>query len=252
MKTNLPIFAAATIVAFASGPAFAQTTTFDAQDRAQDAVEDLQEAIEDDFERDVRAFGNVGRQVGFVGSFALQGTMTSGNTDTANLGLGTTLGYYDGVNGYDLAMSYTYSEEDGTSGANRLLYGLQYTRDFGPRWYGYASLQGSNDNSDDASFSRDTFLGVGVGYKVIERPDVQWNIAAGPGYRWAERAVTNEEFKETAISLTSNYTARISNTVLGTMDTDVIWSDSDTVIRNDAGINVSMTDVLALRTSLVS
>lgn len=256
MTIRLPIFAAASALAIASAPAFAQTDIFDAQDRAQDAVEDLHEAIDDAMDRDLRAFGNVGRQVGFEGSFALQGNVTSGNTDTANLGIGTTLGYYDGVNGYDLALSYAYTEEDGDSGANRLLYGLKYTRDFGPRWYGYATLQGSNDNSDDASFSRDTFLGVGVGYKVIERADLQWNIAAGPGYRWAQpldgSGTAQPEIKEEAISLTSNYTARISDTVLGTMDTNVIWSDSDTVIYNDAGINVSLGGALALRTALVS
>ncbi len=251
MTIRTPLFIAASAMALATVPAFAQTTTFDAQDRAQDAVTDLQESIEDDFDRDLRTFGNVGRQIGFEGSFALQGNMTSGNTDTASLGIGTTLGFYDGVNGYDLALSYTYTEDSGASTADRLLYGLQYTRDFGPRWYGYGTLQGMNDNSTTASFSRDTFLGVGVGYKVIERSDLQWNIAAGPGYRWAEHN-GGSKFEEEAISLTSNYTARISDTVLGTMDTNVIWSESDTVVYNDAGINVSLGGALALRTALVS
>lgn len=250
MKTNLPIFASAALIALVSGPAFAQTTTFDAQDRAQDAVTDLQEDIEDDFDRDLPTFGNVGRQVGFEGSFALQGSLTSGNTDTASLGIGTTLGYYDGVNGYDLSVSYTYGETDGSTDANRLLYGAKYTRDFGPRWFGYASLQGSND-PESTSFTRDTFLGIGVGYKVIERADLQWNVSAGPGYRWADQ-VGGTEIKEEAISLTSNYTARLSSTVYGTLDTSVIWSESDTVIYNDAGINVSLNERLALRTSLVS
>ncbi len=250
MSSSLPLYATVAALALASAPAFAQTTTFDAQDRAEDAIEDLRESIDEDFERDIPAFGNVGRQVGFEGSFALQGNMTSGNSDTASLGIGTTLGYYDGANGYDLSLSYTYAEDDVGTTANRLLYGLQYTRDFGPRWYGYANLQGSNDPESD-SYIRDTFLGVGVGYKVIDRSDVTWSIAAGPGYRWAEQA-GGDEIKEEAISLTSNYTARLSNTVLGTLDTDVIWSESDTVIYNDAGINVSLNDTLALRTSLVS
>lgn len=36
------------------------------------------------------------------------------------------------------------------------------------------------------------------------------------------------------------------------MDTDIIGSDSYTVVYNDLGVNVSMTDTLALRTSLVT
>ena len=36
------------------------------------------------------------------------------------------------------------------------------------------------------------------------------------------------------------------------MGTDIIGSDSDTVVYNGLGVNVAMTDTLALRTSLVT
>lgn len=249
MRKTAHLFAAASILGVTAGAALAQTTAFDNRDAAEDAFEDLQEQIEDDAERDVDPFGNVGRPLGFDGSFALRGQFSDGNTDSADLGIGANLGYYDGANGYQLTLSYDYGEDDGVETQNRVLYGLEYTRDFGERWYGYAQIQGSQD--DYATYTRDTFAGIGVGYKVIERADVTWYVSGGPGYRWAETAA-GVEIEEEAVSLNSNYTARLSDTVLGTLDTSIIYSESDMVVYNDAGINVSLNDSLALRTSLAT
>lgn len=248
MRNTTPLLAAAALFGL-TGAALAQTTTFDNQDAASDAVQDLRDQIDEDAERDTRPFGNAGRPLGFDGSVALRGTMSTGNTDSADLGIGANLGFYDGTNGYEAIFSYSYGEQDGAENENRLLYSLEYTRDFGTRWYGYATVQGSSD--DYASYTQDTFAGIGIGYKLIERPDVTWYVSGGPGYRWMEMA-DGTQVEEEAVSLSSNYTARLSDTVLGTLDTDVIYSDTDMVVYNDIGLNVSMTDALALRTSLSS
>lgn len=248
MRYSTPILTAAALVAL-SGAASAQTTTFDNQDAASDTVQDLRDRIDEDAERDVRPFGNVGRPLGFDGSVALRGTMSTGNTDSADLGIGANLGYYDGTNGYEAIFSYSYGEQNGSENENRLLYSLEYTRDFGERWYGYATVQGSSD--DYASYTQDTFAGIGIGYKLIERADVTWYVSGGPGYRWMETAA-GAQVEEEAVSLSSNYTARFSDTLLGTLDTDIIYSDADMVVYNDIGVNVSVSDNLALRTSIAS
>jgi len=54
------------------------------------------------------------------------------------------------------------------------------------------------------------------------------------------------------VSLSSDYFTRLNQNVSFSIDTDVISSDSDTVIFNDAGFNVAVSDALALRTSLVT
>lgn len=243
------LLAAASVLSLTAGAALAQTTAFDNQDAAVDAFDNLQEQITDDAERDMEPFGNVGRPVGFDGSFALRGQLSDGNTDSADLGIGANLGYYDGTNGYQLILSYAYGEVDGVETENSTLYSLEYTRDFGPRWYGYAQIQGAHD--EYATFTDDTFAGLGIGYKVIERADVTWYISGGPGYRWAELS-NGTSIEEEALSLNSNYTARLSDTVLGTLDTSIIYSESDMVVYNDAGINISLNESLALRTSLAS
>lgn len=72
-----------------------------------------------------------------------------------------------------------------------------------------------------------------------------------PGYRWADLS-DGTEIEEEAVSLSSNFSARLTDNVFLTNDTDVIHSDSDTVVYNDLGVNVGMTDALALRTSVAT
>lgn len=249
MRNLAKLFAAASVLGLSAHMAVAQTAVFVNNDRAEDVYDDLLEQIEDDAERDIEPFGNVGRPIGFDGSMALRGSLSDGNTDSADLGFGANLGYYDGLNGYRLLLNYIYGEDDGIENENSLIYGLEYTRDFADRWYGYAKVQGSED--DYANYTSDTFAGFGVGYKVVERPDVSWQVAFGPGYRWASLA-DGTDIEEEALSLTSNYTARISDTMLGTLDTNVIFSESDTVIYNDIGVNFAMSEALALRTSMAT
>lgn len=216
---------------------------------AEDQITTLNEDIADDFERDTTTFGNDGRALGFTGAVAFQANATSGNTDTSSVGLGLNTGYFDGTNGYDFQLSYQRSENAGTVDEDTLLYSAQYTREFGAAYYGFAQLQGSVDTLPfDTS---DNYLGAGVGYRIYNTADIQWAVQAGVGYRVADLNGISD-FDEPAISLSSGYFNRLSDTVAFTMDTDIITSDSDTVVYNDLGVNVAMTDSLALRTSLVT
>ncbi|HKL68677.1 DUF481 domain-containing protein [Salibaculum sp.] len=216
---------------------------------AENRIEDLNEDIEDDFERDTPQFGNEGRATGFTGSFALQGSATSGNTDTATLGIGANMGYFDGVNGYDLQLSYQFSENEGVTDEDSLLYELEYTRNFGRDYYGFAKVQG---NVERLPFdTSDNFLGAGVGYRVFDSASMQWSVQAGVGYRVAELN-SIDDLEEGALAVSSDYYQQLSPTLALTNDTDIIGSESDTVVYNDLGLNVNMTDTLALRTSVVT
>lgn len=238
--------AAATLLSTA---AFGQVLGNSAVD---DRIENLQEDIADDFERDIEQFGNEGRAVGYTGSLALQTSATSGNTDTSSIGVGANMGYYDGTNGYDVEFSYQRSENEGTVDEDSLLYEAQYSRDLGPSYYGFAKLQGTIDNTDFGGFdTSDNYLGLGLGYHVVQTSSVQWDVQAGLGYRVADLDGISD-FNEPALSMSSAYYNQFSDTVAFSMDTDIVGSESDVVVFNDLGVNVSMTDTLALRTSLVT
>ncbi|MGR3494132.1 DUF481 domain-containing protein [Citreimonas sp.] len=243
---TLPYITLAGIVAFT--PAFAQTA-FDNTDIAEDRNEALAEDIEDDFERDIDDFGNRGRALGFDGSVALRGSATSGNSDDVYLGIGSNLGYYDGTNGYTLRLNYTYAEDEGDTTEESLFYDFQYTRDFTSRAYGFAKVQGTVD--EFSAFDSDTFVGIGAGYWIYDQPTIKWAVQGGPGYRVAELDdALDADFEEEALSLSSAFSYQISPTTFMTNDTDIIGSESDTVIYNEIGLNVALNDTLALRTSL--
>lgn len=245
------ILTAAAVASLTAGAAAAQNTAFTNEDAAADAFENLEEDIQEDFDEavDNTAFGTEGRSRGWSGQIAARATGTSGNTDNIDIGVGTKFGYFDGVNGHDFTLSYTYGEDDGTKTQDSLLAGYNYTRNFGTNLFGFAKATTAMD--EFSSYESDTFVGVGVGYRIINRGDVRWSVQAGPGYRFAEDA-DGTEIEETAISLSSNYYNRMSPTTFITNDTDVLSSESDTAVTNELGLNVSMTNTLALRTSLVT
>lgn len=218
---------------------------------AADRNEDLLEAIEDDAERDLDRFGNEGRPQGLDGSVAVRGIASTGNTDSLDIGIGSDLNYVWGPNGIQLQLNYVYGEDDGEKTEESLFYDLEYTRDFTPVVFGFAKVQGSVDEFSD--YETDTFLSFGAGYRIFNEDTRQWSVQGGPGYRFAEISdVTRGDIDEGAFGISSDYAHKLTDTVFLTNDTDVIWSESDTVVFNDLALNVSMTNNVALRTSILT
>lgn len=254
MTATYKLLMASTILGLMGTAAAAQnfddvnSPVFSSENQLDDTLEDLDEDIEDDFEVEDPTFGNEGRELGFTGSISARGTATSGNDDTATLGLGARFGFFDGVNGHEVKLSYSYFDaEEEEDDLNRLLAGYDYTRDFSDTFYGFGTAVVAYDEDD--TFETDAFVGVGVGYRVFNTPDVQWSIQAGPGYRYLETA-EGEEIDEAALSVSSNYFNRISPDLFITNDTNVIASDADTYVTNDLGVTVAMNNALAMRTNL--
>jgi putative salt-induced outer membrane protein len=251
MAMRLTLTASAAVLsAFVATSASAQNV-FGNFDNAADRNEDLVDAIEDDAERDLDRFGNEGRQDGFSGTFALRGIASTGNTDSKDIGIGTDMVYVDGPNGYELQLSYVYGEDDGAKTEESLYYGLEYTRDITPRLFGFAKVQGSID--EFSTIDSDTFVSFGAGYRVYNTADLQWSLQAGPGYRFGSfRDVADGDYDEVAFGVASDYSHKLSETVYITNDTDLITSDSNTVVFNDLAVSVLLSDQLALRTSLLT
>ncbi len=267
-KTTTFLVAAAA-AAIAAGAASAQSTAlgvagtgFGNTNNVETLNQDLETEIQNDARRNLDRAGNVGRTTGFDGSLAFRGIASTGNNDAGSIGFGANFGYFDGVNGYDMGLNYSYGRSKNGDGdyetdTDYLLYSFQYTRDFTPVIYGFAKLQGSYDGSDlidtDVQRRNDSFLGFGAGYRIVSDATTQWSVQAGPGYRFSDfDELTDEidDLNEAAFAVSSNYASQITPTIFVTLDTDVIYSDSDTVLFNDAAMNLAMSDKLALRTSL--
>lgn len=247
MKLLLATLSSVSLAAFMASSAAAQG--FSSTTAAEDRVEDLEDQIEDDRERDIDTFGNTGRKLGWSGSFALSGSGTTGNTETADLGIGARFFYFDGVNGHKVVLSYNLSTADTGTTSNDLLAAYDYTRDIGPQWYFFTKINAVYDEFD--SYEQDYFVGAGFGYRIIDDARTQWWLQAGPGYRITEdnAGVREEDF---AYLVGSYFSYQVSNDVYVTNDTKLIGSETDHVVTNDLGLNVSMSNQLSLRTSLLT
>lgn len=239
--------AAAALVAATT--ANAQNSTFSNQSAVQDGVDAIEDSVQNDFDkaRDARDFGPGNEGIGWYGSLSASGNATSGNSDTGNFGLGSSFGHFDGVNGHDVDLTYTYQEEDGNANANSFSGSYRYSRYFNPDFFAYGQLFGKYD--EFGSFEEDYFAGVGLGYRVVNTRDVTWSLLGGPGYRSAKLS-DGSEFDEGAFSLGSKLYWGINDSTFVNMDTGILYSDSDTAVFNDLGLNVSLGGPLALRTSL--
>lgn len=247
LSTKTTVLSVAAVL-LATG-ASAQSTTFTNQGAVQDGVDAIQDQVQTDFDkgRDARDFGPEGKRLGWYGSLAASGNATSGNTDTANLGIGANFGHFNGTNGHDVSLTYNYGEDDSIASSNSLAAAYEYTRYFNNDFYGFGLLSGKYD--EFGSFEQDIFAGVGLGYRVVNTPSTSWSLRAGPGYRVAKLS-DGSDFEEAAFTVGSKLFYEISDTAFVNMDTDVLTSESDTSIVNDLGLNVSINGPLALRTSL--
>lgn len=244
------IIAAAAVVGAVAAPAVAQDATFTNQDSAATAVSDLRTQIREDNRRDVATSGNAGRKLGWTGSAALRASMSKGNSDTADLGFGARFGYFDGVNGHRFNGSYSLAEKSGVRTKDALALSYDYTRDFGPNFYGFGKLNLVYDKF--SAYESDAFVGAGLGYRVVNDGNTQWSIQAGPGYREARDASGAIAFKSSAAVASSYFKTSLSDGITLTNDTDVLWSKSNTRVTNDLGVNVAVADGVALRTSVLT
>lgn len=265
MKTNVFIIAA--ISGFVATGAMAQTTAFDNADATADAVDDIEEAITDAAERDIGTFGNEGREIGSYGSVSLRGTADKTNgVESSDVSVGLRYGTFDGVNGIDVTAAFTYGTDEAVETTNKLQAGVDYRRDFNDTIFAYAKADiylnklADQDYADEiaadatydeeADSSQDLFVGAGIGYRIYNSADTQWSIQAGPGYR--SKTVLGVETNEAAASVSSNLFKSLTETSYVTNDTDVIYSESSTTVNNELALSVSLTDTLALRTSLAT
>lgn len=248
VMTKAGIFAFAAIC-MASG-ASAQDTTFANQSAAQDSVNALQRQIREDGRRDVATFGNAGRRTGWTGNFALRGAMSRGNTHSADLGLGARFSYFDGVNGHRFNGSYSIAEKDGVRTKDSLVLGYDYTRDLNANLYAFGKVNLTYDRF--SAYRSDAFVGAGLGFRVVNNATTQWSVQAGPGYREARFNDGTVAFSTGAAVVSSYFKTKLADNMSLTNDTDVLWSRQNTRVINDLGVNINMTDALALRTSLTT
>lgn len=214
-----------------------------------DRIDDIQEDVADDFaeSEDAQRRGLNQYAQGWTGSLSASLSATDGNTDTGDAAVGARFRYGNGPWNHTFGLGYEYGQSNDVVDEENAFLVYDVNRYINESFYvfGLGSLQ----YDKFASNKYDAFLGVGPGYRILNSDDVSWRVQAGPGVRYVEDQAGNDE-TETAGIASSRFYYKFSEMVFLTNDTDILYSDVNTVATNDLALNYKLTDAFSTRFSL--
>ncbi|MCK8463529.1 DUF481 domain-containing protein [Aliiroseovarius sp. CAU 1755] len=240
------VLAASALALLVAAPVFAQGALVGV-DTLDDRIDDIQEDVADDLNNaDKRDRLSNQYAQGWTGSVALGLSATSGNTDTADLDLAGRFRYGNGPWNHTFGFAAEFAEDNGVRNKEEIYATYDVNRYFNEQFYLFGLGSVRYDNFDANKI--DAFLGFGPGYRVINEPNMSWRVQAGPGVRYVETQ-SGVGSTEVAGIVSSRFYTDFTETVSLSMDTDVLFSDADTTITNDLGVNFKVTDRMSTRVS---
>lgn len=196
---------------------------------------------------------------GWSGEGSLSAGVTTGNTETTDLGLGVDVARELGLWTIGLKANADYGETDGAETKNRVFLGTNLDRQINDRLFGFGQL--SYESDEFSGFDSRAFIGGGLGYEVLAGEVTTWTVRGGPGLKIDEieatqdltatpnvliPARTEESFGATA---QSNFAHAFNDNVAFTNDTSVLYADTSTQVGNISAITATLTDTLSARVS---
>ncbi len=192
---------------------------------------------------------------GWSGESSLTGAVTTGNTETTDIGLGLKLEKDTGTWRHKFDALGDLGRANGEVNRRRYQIGYQLDRNLTDRVYIFGNADYFSD--DFGAFQEGYFAGGGLGYKAIVSDSVTWDVEGGAGFRSQETQgpvlpnflpapVTENEI---ALRASSDFDYKFNDNVSFFNDTEILWSSSDTYIWNDVGITATLAGNLAARAS---
>ncbi len=182
---------------------------------------------------------------GWSGSGELGLAISKGNTDSETLVGKLAVAREDETWKHALNLAFLYGKSDDIKTARRYeVFGSSGYR-LGARSYVFGS--GRNERDQFSTNEYQTTLAGGYGFEAIMREETKLVFEIGPGYRWAKeqdvRVHNNEAIARGFMDFSHQLTAttRLYDVLLVEAGAD------NTFVRNDFGVEVKMTDALALK-----
>lgn len=190
------------------------------------------------------------------GEGSLSAGVTTGNTDTRDLGLGLKFSRDTGLWRTGVEALADYGEIDGAEAKNRMFFAGQLDRKFGERLYGFG--RGSYEADEFSGFDSRIFLGGGLGYHVLQGDRVSWAIEGGPGIKIDEVKeqvlpgpviVPGETVESFSVVGASKFAYAFNDNVKLSNDTSVLYAEESTQITNSLAMTAALTGALSARVS---
>ncbi|MEM7329621.1 MAG: DUF481 domain-containing protein [Pseudomonadota bacterium] len=197
---------------------------------------------------------------GWSGEGSLSAGITTGNTETTDLGLGVDMARTVNVWTVGVQATADYGETDGAETKNRIFLGTNLDRQINDRLFGFGQLTYERD--EFSGFESRAFIGGGLGYDVLASDATTWTVRGGPGLKIDEieavldtttvpatvlsPATTEESFGAIA---QSNFAHQFNDNVAFTNDTTAVYAETSTQLGNIAAVTATLTDTLSARVS---
>ena len=195
---------------------------------------------------------------GWKGEGALSAGMTSGNTETSDIGLNFDVDHITGAWDYGFQGQVDYGKQDGDESRNRVFLGVNADYDITERLFSFA--RGSYEVDQFTGFDSRSFAGGGLGYRVFKDEQVSWVVRGGPGVKVDEvkRVITTDENgaaliipAETVTSVgavgKSKFEWALNDKVTFSNITDVIYAEESTQISNGLALTAQINGSLSAR-----
>jgi len=186
------------------------------------------------------------------GEGAFNAGVTSGNTETTDLGVGLKL-KHQGDNWIQYGeLAADYGETDSVETKNRIFAAGQVDRIFDDRFSGYGRLTWERD--EFSGFDNRYFLGFGAAWKAFDSDITKWTIEGGPGYKIDEirETLTTPASTEESIGVRagSKFEHRFNDAVTLSNNTEIVYSDASTQVGNILALTANVWGNLSARVSL--
>ncbi len=182
---------------------------------------------------------------GWTGKGELGLAFSKGNTDSQTAVTKVALDRETETWKHDLDAAFLYGKSDGVESAYRYEWSAASGYQFQPRH----RLSGSMRNERDhfATNEYQWTAALGYGYDAIANERTRLSFEIGPGYRWAKLQDVRVHNDEVIVRGQMDFSRQLTETT-SLFDTLLVESgDENTFVRNDLGLQVKMTDALALK-----
>lgn len=198
-------------------------------------------------------------QDGWTGEGSFSAGYTTGNTETADLGLGVKLNRKSGLWTYTGEAAADYGETDSVETKNRFFLAGEIDRQLGDKLFAFGRT--SYEKDEFSGFDSRLFVGGGLGYLLLEGERTTWSVQGGPGIKVDEVRqtttvengipVTTPASTERSFSIVggSEFAHNFNEAVQLTNNTDIIYAEESTQIGNIIALTATLTDAFSARFS---
>ena len=189
------------------------------------------------------------------GEGTLSAGFSSGNSNTSDAGIGIKT-QRDGIDWRtNINATLDYGETEGIESKNRTFVSLQSDRKFARDiWSAYGRT--SFERNEVAGLQHRIFLGTGLGYRPLDGDIVEWSLEGSPGIKFERRLEDRDtetpyydDTETFAMRAGSRFAYQLNEHVKFANDTNLIYSDQSTQIRNDLSLTAALVQNISARLS---